>query len=556
MPQPIGTDGIQPVYDPSGRWTVWSIHEIWQGTTGTNRYVPKVGDYVVDPDSYTTYIVLSLNTDLTSVLEIKQPPWVAEAFDPPDVLLGVGPGTQSDMFRAYLDTSVSPNTITFDTRTFIYSALSKYCKVFYGSIIDDGNVLSMVYDSSNNFVTNNVTLELAGQENLTNVAIKYVPTFATNKVLADGEVITAVIYNDAGGIVSKRQFLIENTVSYRDVNSAQKFITDIGIESLFLSDTVADLIMMPYNVPVSSLGLKGVVNYSDGSSIKMPIDGNKFTLLGLDQYIASIVGQKTDLVLKYTLSVEESAQNVRTISGNSFITKPISIVTSNPDNTYSVKLYGYPEYQGDNVGYTMRWFLVSMDRNIFFDVTEFIVFASNTGTYNPKSYGTLQRKSVQLDLSKVSSVFKPYILSQLVDINLVSAPNGTITPWTMSQIATSDIPVYGDNLYATCTSTDQFATVDITSGITNVNTWLSKVYNNTHPLINPNIELTPPVPTHIGIIYNGIERIYDISHWNTRMQTASAVANARNVYIRFINQASDGTQLTLSIAAMLITQVS
>ncbi|WP_200850974.1 hypothetical protein, partial [Klebsiella pneumoniae] len=45
--------------------------------------------------------------------------------------------------------------------------------------------------------------------------------------------------------------------------------------------------------------------YSDGSKKIMPVDGTKFNLYGLQNFIATIVGQKIELVLSYKLSADE-----------------------------------------------------------------------------------------------------------------------------------------------------------------------------------------------------------------------------------------------------------
>ena len=40
----VGVDGKTPVYNPSARFTIWSISEIYRGDIGHNRYIPRVND--------------------------------------------------------------------------------------------------------------------------------------------------------------------------------------------------------------------------------------------------------------------------------------------------------------------------------------------------------------------------------------------------------------------------------------------------------------------------------------------------------------------------------
>ncbi len=552
----VGNDGVAPIYQPNGRWCWWSINEIYMGpnSPGQNKYVPKVNDYVIDPSVYVVYVVEAVDpVALTSTLVEIMPPFIATEFTPPDVLFGVGPGTQSDTYRVYLDTSVTPYILAVDIRLRVAGTKASYCKIFLGSVVDNtGTVISMVYDNSGNFVSQNVPLELVGIDNVTNYSIKTVSVCNTNLEIIDGEIVTAVIYDDQGNVVSKRQLLVENTSFIRSVNVSQKYVTGIALKSPFLSAIAPSTIDFPLNLPINALNLTGIVNYSDGSSLEMPVDGTKFSIIGLGQYVSTIVGQVLPLVLSYQLGPEEVAYGAVNLNTR-YVTEPYNIQTIDADNSYSVKIYGYPEWGGAN-GYSMRWYLFNLDRNIFFDVTPYVTFSQNTGTFNPTQYGYLQRKAVQLNLSQVSGTFNPYIATQLLDISLLEAPNGLTTPWTVSQVSGSDIPAYGNNLVATITSSTGNTLVNISAGITDFNTWLQQVYNQTFPLLNAN-ETTPPAPTHFALMYMGNEVIYPIANWNQSLAVSGAFTNYSNVYIRFINRTASGDQ-QLSIAGMLIYQTS
>ncbi len=551
-----GNDGIQPVYNPNSRWQWWALPEIWTGTTGANKYVPNVNDYVMDYTTYTVYQVEAVDpTTLLSTLVTVVPAFISGTFTPPDTLLGVGPGTQSDTYRVYLDTTTTPYTLAVDDRLRMMGTEASYCKIFLGSVLDNtGTVISMVYDSNGNFVSQNVPLELVGLDNITNYSIKIVSVCNTTTQMNDGEVVTVVVYGTAGNVVSKRQLLVENTSFIRSVNASLKYITSIELDSPFMSATQSSTINFPLNVPVNALNITGIVNYSDGSSVTMPIDGNKFSILGLGQYISTIVGQSIPLVASYMLGTGEVSYNT-TQAYTKYITSPYNLVTTNPNNSYGVKIYGYPEWTG--TGYTMRWFLFNLDRNIYFDVTAYVQFATSTGAFNPTLYGYLQRKSIQLDLSKVSGTFLPYIATQLVDITLLEAPSGTTAPWTMSQVSGSDVPAYGSStpMIAKISSATNYQNVDITAGITDYNTWLQQVYQWTFPLVNTYDETAAPTPTHINIIYGNTSAIYPITAWNTSLQIGSGqISNYSNVYIQFINRTTSGDQL-LSIAGMLAVSI-
>lgn len=551
-----GTDGIVPVYNPNGIWQWWSINDIWQGSTGANKYVPKVNDFVMDPSNYETYKVTQLDpVTLVPSLTPIVPSYIPSNFTPQDILFGVGPGTQADTYRMYINSAVTPSVAAVDLRLYVGGTKASYAKIFSNSDVSStGVVISMVYDGSGNFVSQNVPLELVAIDQVTNYAWKTVSVFNTNAVLPDGEVVTAVFYDAQGNVVSKRQLLVENTNFIRDLSVSLKYVASIAIQSPFINTANPSEITFPLNVPINALNLTGLVTYSDGSTVQMPVDGTKFNVIGLQQYVSTIVGQNIPLVLSYALGTGEVAYNGLS-EDSKHVTAPFSIVTVNPDNSYAVKIYGYPEWQGDSVGYIMRFFMVNLDRNVFFDVTSKIIFAANTGSFNPQYYGYLQRKAVQLDLSSVSPSFKPYIDTQLLDITLIQKPSLNITPWTVSQVSGSDIPAYGQGLYAKISSTTNYSSVDVSCGFTDQPTWLQNVFAATHPLINTVSETQAPSPTHFILMYGGQEYTYPIANWNQPLVINGAFTQYSNLYLRFINRTTSGDMI-LSIAGMIIYQES
>ncbi len=548
----VGTDGVTPVYDPSGRWTIWALAEVYTGGPGSNRYVPKVNDYVIDYDTYTTYIVISVDpTTLVPVMEIKLPNNMNLALSQTDVLFGVGPGTQADTYRVYLDKSVTPYILAVDQRLHVGGTMCKYAKIFRGSDLSGtGKVVSQVFDSSGNFVSENVPLELVAIDSHVNYSIKTVSVCYTNEDMPDGEVVTVVFYNDAGNVVSKRQLLVENTSFIRSVNASRKYISDISLESPFLSPTDNTLLEYPLNVPVNALNLYGIINYSDGSKTKMPVDGTKFRMLGVDQYVSTIVGQKLDLVLSYSLGLNESCYGAVTSDGK-YVTEPYSLVTINPNNVYLVKLFGYPVWMGDAIGYQMKWFLFNLDRNVWFDVTGWVKFDPSTGPFDPKLIGVLQRKTVTLNLRDVSNTFKPYIHVQSVDIVLQNTPTENASSWTVSQETNSARPAYGQGIIAK-RSRPYMNIITVDSGFADQATWLSNVYGNTYPLIDTAKETAPPVPTHFTVVVNGKDQYTaPISEWNQPLNVGVSLNEFDTVFLRF-TRVVGSTSLQLSMAGIIV----
>lgn len=547
-----GTDGSVPVYLPEGRWCWWSLNEIWVGPNGPGamRYVPKVLDYVVDPITFTTYIVDHLDpVSLTPTLREIRPSFMVGTFNEVDMLFGVGPGTQSDTYRVYIDKSTTPFTMVVDSRLRIAGSMSSYCKIFKGSDLSEtGIVVSEVYDTVGHFLSNNVPLELVAIDNHTNYFIKTVQPCKTTIDLVDGEVVTAVLYSDNGHVVSKRQLLIENTAFIRSINISTKYITNISIKSPFLSATNDHLIEFPLNVPINAINLIGVVSYSDGSTLELPVDGNKFKMHGIDQYLSAIEGQEMDLVLSYALAPTEVAYT-GVVSDGHYITEPYRLKTTNPNFSYSVKLFAYPEWVNETYGYKLKWFLLNLDRNIKFDVSNLIQFNPNTGTYNPLDYGVTQRKSVSINLKDVSAAFKSFNHTQVVDISLYAKASSVgTTPWTVSHESNATRPAYGVSLLAKRVST---YTLNIKCNIDSYSEWIEHLYQRTYPLIDVSREIHPPAPTHIQITYGSETKEILVSQWANNISFVNSVTIDKNVYLTFIKRMGVEVKY-LSVAALMI----
>lgn len=545
----VGTDGEIPVYEPDGRWCMWDIKEIYRGLSADNLFVPKVRDYVIDPETFTTYIVDDLDpiTLIPTLREIR-PANMSYSFSETDVLFGVGPGTQADTYRVYLDTTVMPHVLAVDVRLRVAGAMTSYAKIFKGSAVGGtGEVISKTFDSSGQYVSDSVGLELAAIDSHVNHSIKVVNVCHCTVGLTDGEVVTIVFYNDAGHVVSKRQLLVENTSFIRGVNRGLKYITHISMDSAFMSPTLDKTIEYPLNVPVNALNLMGTVHYSNGESLKLPVDGTKFRLMGLEQYVSSIVGQKMDLVLSYALSANETAFAGVGVNGN-YITEPYSLMTVNPNNSYTVKLFGYPVWMDASNGYQMRWFLFNLDRNVFFDVTQRVNYSQNSGPYDPKAYGYMQRKNVSLNLRDVSGVFKPFMHVQTVEIVLNGEPQPDTTSWTMSHESNATRPAFGRDLFA---KRKALSVLNLSSDIITQDQWLTRVYKETFPLVNPNTEIEPIAPTHFVVTFNNASTEYPLSDWNQDITVPGTIVAYQTVFIRFVKRTSTGDQL-LAMSAMIV----
>lgn len=542
----VGIDLHTPVYEPDAVWRMWSIHDIYLGTVGYRKHVPKIKDFVVDPDDGRLWIVEHIDpVTLVPTLRPKRFAGDREVIEVDDLLFGLS--DNGDTYRAYLDASVFPHVMALDKRFKIPGNASTYIKVFHGGVVNENSkVISKVYDNSGQMISENVPLELVIIDTHHNYSLKHPSVFNCVEYLKDGDLVTAVVYTDQGHVIYKKTFMVENTSFIPSLNMSRRYVSHISLKSPFNSQTIEKRIEFPLNTPVNALNFIGVAHYTDGRTLELPVDGTRFELQGIDQYLSSIPGQKTNVVLRYTLGPEELTTSGVTYN-NKFISEPYELVTTDQISSYSVKLFGYPFWVNESVGYKMRWWLYNLDRNVYYEVSDKVRFDENTGPYDPKGYGVAQRKSVSINLRDVSPMFKSFIHVQFVEIVLNGPPNQTITPWTVSLEYNQVRPVYGREL----TGLIGNGKLNISFGIATYTEWLKEIYYNSFPLTNPTLELNAPKPTHFILNYKGKDYTYQMTKWNIPITLIENADPYETVTIRFVKETPTGT-LHLGISAILI----
>lgn len=561
-----GTDNIVPIYQPNARWTTWDLSELFLGGIGAGKYVAKVNDFVVKKETNEWWRVAALDeTTWIPTLESLQPPNSA-SFSDTDMLLGVGPGTQSDTYRVYIDKSVTPYTLAVDARLVVCGSMVTKAIIFVGSeLLGTSKAISAIYDQTGLMLGQAIPLELVavngnvpvmnGVTNPSvNLAVKTVPVCHTMEDLKDGEIVTAVFYSDKGSVVSKRQLLVENTAYIRSTDNSIKYVTSIALESPFISESDPTLIQYPLNVPLNGLNLVGVVTYSDGSTKRLPVDGTKFSIFGFEGYLSTIIGQKFKLVLKYTLADDEIVYGANTGDGM-FITKQYNATTIKSDGAYTLKLFGYPVWIDELNGYRLEWFLYDLTRTKWYLVTPYVKFGSNTAGFNPLLYGTAQQLNVYLNIKDVNGIFSSYIHSQTLTITLLEPGTSDNDNWLVAFDPTQ-IPAYGSGVHATTTFTNQnLWTVNIGSGFTSKKDWLDALYYNTKPLTDSTREASVPEPNYFALVIGSDILEYPITEWNNTFTISNAVGDGGTLFVSFFYRTADN-DIHLSMCGLPIHQAN
>jgi len=540
----VGLDGYTPVYQPDGRWAIWSIHEIYMGDIGENRVIPKVSDYVVEPETGSTYIVSTLNniTYIPTLSPINLQNTVST-----DYLIS----STGDNYRIYYDKSVVPYTLAVDGLLRVYSSTASYARIYQGSFIDPTKIISRRYDNNGNFIGDNIPLVLVAYNSHDNYAIKSIPTCNTLQELQDGEGCIVVVFDNAGKVLAKVSCILEETTFVAQAYAEQKYITQIFMKSPFISVSQQNEINYPVNLPIISFNPIGVVQYNDASQVEFPVDGDKFRLYGLDQFVSTIIGHRVPLVLSYRMDPTEAAL-ASVDSDNYYVTRPYSLIVTNANTSYNVKLFVYPVWVDSLNGYRLKAYLMNLDRNVLFDVTNIIGISTNSSSFNPLGYGITQRITFSIELSSVSGIYNSYLHVQTVDIVLRGPCNDTSLSniWEVGNQVPSTVPYYGTNLRATLDNTNN-KKITIDNGITTVDQFISRLYSSTSPLFNPVTETSPIEPTDIEVRWGNDKITVPIEEYNKVFEFTTAVTQYANIEVVFLKLTSSG-YLQLSVACLTV----
>ena len=134
----VGTDGYTPLYQENAAWRQWSIEEIYRGEEGLNKFIPKVKDWVCEPETGKMWRVANL--DLVTYIPELVP---INIFQDVTVnqIIGMSPGNH----RVYYDRSITPHTLAVDSFMRVYGSENSYARIYKGEAIDPDKILSLIH---------------------------------------------------------------------------------------------------------------------------------------------------------------------------------------------------------------------------------------------------------------------------------------------------------------------------------------------------------------------------------------------------------------------------
>lgn len=540
-----GVDGIYPTMYPNNQWKTWSYDELYLGGVGANKFIPNIKDHVMEPESGRLYIVEGYKNEPKGVailrpIGIPTPTGFENIFS-----------DSTNNYRLYQDLTVSPVTLSVDGLMKVYSSRAHYAIIYKGLEEDPNNIVSEFFDSSGFSQGPGIPLELVAYNNYDNYAIKSVRTCnkkSTSPDLLEGELCTVIVYTDDGKIITRTQLLVDNTSFVPQAFSEQKYIVNIYLDSPFLSRADDTLINMPVNIDLTSYRPRLVVVYNDGSINSEVIDGTKYILDGLNSYTPGIQGLHP-LSLRYVMDPDEvGITTINTINGN-VLTREYFIKTVEEDGLYDVKLYVYPVWNHYELAYDIRVYMTNLDRTLLSDVTHVTEITTSMSIPTTNS-GGWQTLNLKLDMKDVSTVYKSYIHTEQVYVNILDVPSSNADNiWEVRLNSSNTANTYGKDLYAKLSTNRNYVNID--NGATNLTDFLDKFYLNTYPLYRQAVETGPIDPAYIRITYGNIERIIGATQFKNNVNFGVELTVGDSIKLEFL-QMGNNDYLVLSVAELTV----
>lgn len=527
----------------------WALTELF-GHHANGQYVPNPGDLVYDVLGKVVYEVASVDYQTgVSSLVLWERVRLNQELDYVDYFLTDGTSDTDDSSRIYIDYSLDRPVMRFDARLIVPSTEAVAVRVYKGGDItsNTAQVVSMYLDPSSPFPQQDVPLLVADvpQQNL--------PTLKTPAIcyctaeLFNGDIVTAVVLNASGKKLSTTRMVVHRTELVRRTNSLNRYVTGIAIDSPALQAENPNIIEIPVNATIDSISMMGVVSYSDGSTVTVPLTG-KFNLVGIDGYYSTVLGQAVPLVLEYRLSNAERAINSN-VTAQRILTRTYTLlsvkgngVTDGSSTAYGVKLFGYPKWIQGLLEYSMEYWVHIKDIGLIY-ATPYVRDAINaTSVFDGGNLGIYQRFMVTLNLNDVSSAYAQYRHYQAMDVSLVRAGYVKESPlWTVAyqdsdgRYASEGHAVRGSVIQTTPTKRWNMSFVQ---GGQSLDAWLQNTYYNAKPIYNPGLSLAPKRPTHVIFSrFSGADPVevnLNSMQWYMPYQVNGDFVNGDVIMMRFI----------------------
>lgn len=260
----VGIDGEPPIFDETQVWRRWAMHDIYLGQEGHRKWVPKVGDFVIDTNTLIEYRVISIDvqTLVPELLELNKRTNIDEMTKTEGRFFAGGSLATPCARQIFFDDSVARPTLKIPSQFHLQGSTIHHAIAFKGAIAGNGGIpISVRYDQNFNVVGNEIPLMPVRQRDPNNHTQWYIPDFYSSMKLDEGEMIVICIYDDRGGLVSRTNWIVEHSALLRDVSDSDRFVSAISMESMYIDATDESNILIPEQILKNSINLMGKVHY-------------------------------------------------------------------------------------------------------------------------------------------------------------------------------------------------------------------------------------------------------------------------------------------------------
>lgn len=514
------TSNINVAYerDPERGWRWWHINMIYRGQSGVvyeRLYVPNVGDLVYDGEN-SFYRVDHVDevTAIPTLTRIDPSKGLNDTGDPNNLFSALRVYQPHITERMFIDTLTNPYTLSPDGRYRVYGDEHTHAKLFLGTdTSEDGTVLSQSLNSNGVVISELVELTPVHPDIPT---IKRPKRMHTSRNLADGEVVTLVIYNAHGRPTTETPFFCRRADNISAPSSSNVYVHDIELISPLISATDPTLIENPLNVPLTTSLMMCRVHYSNGHHMDLEIDGQKVKIHGLNNFNTSLLGPATNIVLSYYPSEQEQAIN---LSGHPIaqIPKHYRLANIPMGDDVAVKLYVVPKWVDNH--YELTWRLTNLQYTLDLDVTDWVTVRQDNGfAFNSRGFGITQMLQVSLDLDLAAPGRYPgHVHAQQLSITL-EEPNSTPKDNWVIDYTGDGFTYVGVGVWCSVSHmTNRPFRIDIGQNVDYE--WINRLYYPLDPLFDGTVLDRGPMPTHFRLEHGGEDGrqaigTYSIADWD------------------------------------------
>lgn len=532
---------------------VWHWHQIYFGadpklynsSKSLERYVPAVDDIVMHPQTGDWVVNFVSETHIPSFR-----PRLINLNDS-DVSDQIVVPSKSYNRRAdvlHIDVSTLPIRFYVNSRIWINGSQASHFKIFTGTnISEEGVSIAATYNANGQIVSDNVELELVAfdRDNITNRAIKTPKSGYLREVPPSDDLVTLVIYAQDGSYIDS-QVLVVSHENFIPSSAATRYITEIALDTPYLSESDDKVIEVKRNMLLQSLALFGIVRYNDGSFQRLPVGGkSKFQLHGMEAFTASNDLHEVDVVLSYAMGADEAAVNTTGTLERSK-TEEYTVRTMPSDAAYSVKLFVVPTWNKATAKWELRYKLYDLRRDSTKDVTS-LVEQSNDYRFNPDLYSQSQTVQVAINLMNVGPQYQFYRPVQTFNITLIRPGETQNVPayYLLSYSANLQL---GQGLVANRSVVAGKVMLNMSCGYTTQDDWIIGIYKHLGVLYTGDTP-APPNPTKFRLRKHGSSAFteYPIASIIKNIEVSGTWVQGDTVIVEFFAESAGDT---LELASM------